>query len=78
MEDFFDAAFRPIARDGAGNIEVMLRLQKTYSSIATIDNSEIKETAKRHSKAAYERAEKAMIFEQELYILLKQSLPKNK
>lgn len=78
MEDFFDAAFRPIARDGAGNIEVMLRLQKAYSSIATIDNSEIKEIAKRHSKTSYERAEKAIIFEQDLDILLKQSLLKNK
>jgi uncharacterized membrane protein len=26
--DLFEDAFRPIARDGAGNIEVMIRLQK--------------------------------------------------
>ncbi|REK05661.1 MAG: DUF2254 domain-containing protein [Bacteroidetes bacterium] len=78
MEDFFEDAFRPIARDGADNIEVMLRLQKAFSSIATINNSEIKEIAKRHSKASYERAEKAIEFEQDLDILLKESLFKNK
>ncbi|WP_297765645.1 DUF2254 domain-containing protein [uncultured Muriicola sp.] len=78
MEDFFDDAFRPIARDGADNIEVMLRLQKAFSSIATINNSEIKEIAKRHSKSSYERAEKAIEFEQDRNILLKQSLFKNK
>ena len=78
MEDFFEDAFRPIARDGADNIEVMLRLQKAFSSIATINNSEIKEIAKRHSKVAYERAEKAFKFEQDLDTLLKRCLFKNK
>jgi uncharacterized membrane protein len=28
IEDLFEDAFRPLARDGAGNIEVMIRLQK--------------------------------------------------
>lgn len=78
MEDFFEDAFRPIARDGADNIEVMLRLQKAFSSIATINNSEIREIAKRHSKTSYGRAEKAIKFEQDLDILLKKSLFKNK
>lgn len=71
-------AFRPIARDGADNIEVMLRLQKAFSSIATINNSDIKEIAKRHSKSSYERAKKAIEFEQDHNILLQQSLFKNK
>ncbi len=78
MEDFFEDAFRPIARDGADNIEVMLRLQKAFSSIATINNSEIKGIAKRHSKSSYERAEKAIKFEEDLDILLKRCLFKDK
>ncbi len=78
MEDFFIDAFRPIARDGADNIEVMLRLQKAFSSIATINNSEIQEIAKRHSKSSYERAEKAIKFEEDLDILLKRCLFKDK
>jgi uncharacterized membrane protein len=32
IEIYLDA-FRPIARDGAGNIEVMIRLQKAFNSI---------------------------------------------
>jgi uncharacterized membrane protein len=30
ITDLFEDAFRPIARDGAANIEVMIRLQKHY------------------------------------------------
>lgn len=77
MEDFFDDAFRPIARDGADNIEVMLRLQKAFKSITTINNSDIKEIANRHSKAAYNRAEKALTFEHDLDVLMKQCLFEN-
>ncbi len=62
MDDFFADAFRPIARDGAGNIEVMLRLQKTLGNLAGIENAAIREQAMRHSEEAYRRAEKAMDF----------------
>lgn len=74
MEDFFEDAFRPIARDGADNIEVMLRLQKTFCSIATLDNSEMKEIALRYSKESFERAKNAIKFEQDLMNLSKQCL----
>lgn len=63
MEDFFNDAFRPIARDGADNVEVMMRLQKAYNSIATINNSEVKGNAARCSKETLERAEKAKYFQ---------------
>lgn len=76
MEDFFDDAFRPIARDGADNIEVMLRLQNAFNSINTIHNSDIKEIVYKHSKTAYNRAEKAIKFEQDLNILSKKCLSK--
>ncbi|NND95668.1 MAG: DUF2254 domain-containing protein [Flavobacteriales bacterium] len=77
MEDFFNDAFRPIARDGANNIEVMLRLQKAFTSIATIDNPEIEEIVIRQSREAFHRAQKAIEFEHELEVLTKHCLFNN-
>jgi uncharacterized membrane protein len=74
MEDFFDDAFRPISRDGAGNIEVMLRLQKVFKSIETINHEGIKKLAIQYSKEAYKRAELSMKFEPDLDVLKKESL----
>ena len=74
MEDFFDDAFRPIARDGAANIEVMLRLQKAFRAIATIKNAAIKEQAIKNSKEAFHRAENAMQYKSDLDSLEKQCL----
>lgn len=74
MEDFFDDAFRPIARDGAANIEVMLRLQKAFRAIATIKNAAIKEQALKNSKEAFHRAENAMQYKPDLDSLEKQCL----
>nr|WP_281278425.1 hypothetical protein [Muriicola soli] len=74
MEDFFNDAFRPIARDGAGNIEVMLRLQKAFKAIETINNEAMKESVIRNSKEAYKRAEKAIKFKQDLDTLYKNCL----
>lgn len=34
LEELVEAAYRPIARDGAGNIEVQIRLQKTLAALA--------------------------------------------
>ncbi|PKA81997.1 putative membrane protein [Ulvibacter sp. MAR_2010_11] len=69
IQDFFDDAFRPIARDGAVNIEVMLRLQKALTSIETISNPELKEAAMQHSIKAYNRAEIGMEFKDDIAIL---------
>jgi uncharacterized membrane protein len=74
MVDFFDDAFRPISRDGASNIEVMLRLQKVFKSIETIDHQEIKNLATKYSKKAYNRAELAIKFKPDLDILKKECL----
>ncbi|QXP73926.1 DUF2254 domain-containing protein [Tenacibaculum sp. AHE15PA] len=74
IADFFDDAFRPIARDGANNIEVMLRLQKTFKSIATIDNDKFKKNALKNSEDAYNRAEKAIEFNNDLILLRKKCL----
>lgn len=66
ISDLFTDAFRPIARDGAGNIEVMIRLQKGLSCLSTINHPEIQQQAKYHSIKAFGRAEKAMEFESDL------------
>ncbi len=57
VDDMFDDAFTAIARDGAGEIEVVIRLQKAFKSLCAIGNDEISAAASRHSKIAMARAE---------------------
>ncbi len=66
ISDLFTDAFRPIARDGAGNIEVMVRLQKGLAVLKSINNPEIKKQAIYQSKQAFKRAEIAMEFEDDI------------
>lgn len=68
-EDLFDDAFRPIARDGANNIEVMIRLQKSLHMIAKSGNKELSSCALSHAKDALERAKKEMNFEGDLTLI---------
>jgi len=74
MEDFFDDAFRPLSRDGADNIEVMLRLQKALNSLATINQADIKAAAILYSKYAFNRAELAIKLKQDLDTIKKECL----
>ena len=60
VEDMFDDAFAPIARDGAGTVEVQIRLQKALASLASLGNVEIKMAAVRHSRLALKRAKHAL------------------
>lgn len=60
LEDMFDDAFRAIARDGAGTIEVVVKLQKAFISLSSIHNGELREAAVKHSKLALARAELAL------------------
>ena len=72
--DIFDDAFRPIARDGANNIEVMIRIQKALTSIYTIVPSDVKEVVVNTSQEAYERAEIALQYTKDLELLKQESL----
>ncbi|WP_069301301.1 DUF2254 domain-containing protein [Neptunicoccus sediminis] len=54
--ELFDDAFTPIARDGAGTVEVGIRLQKAFLSIKRLDYPGMDTEARRHSKLALERA----------------------
>jgi uncharacterized membrane protein len=74
ISDLFEDAFRPIARDGAANIEVMIRLQKAFSTIASIDNFDLKKASLQHSQEAFERAKLEMKYEMDLEVLKKECL----
>lgn len=60
IDDLFDDAFTAIARDGAGIVEVSIRLQKALCVLADTDDNEMVTAAKRHSRMALDRSERAM------------------
>lgn len=60
LDEMFDDAFTAIARDGAGAIEVGVKLQKAFISLSSIPNNELREAAAKHSKLALARAELAL------------------
>jgi len=67
--DMFDDSFTAISRDGAGAIEVVVRLQKAFISLATIEHDELRHAARRHSRLTLERAQLALRLPQELDML---------
>lgn len=69
LRDMFDDSFTPIARDGAGAVEVMSRLQKALESLASIENGTIRDVAKRHARLALARAEKALTLPEDLEVV---------
>lgn len=60
VRDMFDDAFTAIARDGAGTLEVMLRLQKALKALSNLDDSAIRDTALAYSRLALARADKKL------------------
>jgi uncharacterized membrane protein len=63
VEDLFDDAFDPIARDGAAIPEVHIRLHKAFAVLGRIDDPRYAENALRHSALALARTEATMAFE---------------
>jgi len=57
VNDMFDDAFTAIARDGAGTIEVVIRLQKAFIALCATGNPAICAAAAQHAKRALARAE---------------------
>ncbi len=74
LDDIFDDAFNAIARDGAGTIEVMLRLQKAFKSLSTIDEA-FSQVASHHAKKAFRYAEQGLILPEELELLKQKNQP---
>lgn len=56
----FDDAFTAIACDGAGTIEVAIRLQKAFQALMAIGDERLRVAAVRHSKLAQARADQAL------------------
>lgn len=66
LAEMFDDAFTAIADDGAGTVEVGIRLQKAFVSLSSIDDSEMWAQARRHSGLALERAGRDLTLEDDL------------
>jgi len=60
IEDMFDDAFTAIARDGAGLVEVGIRLQKALAALAATGDVDLRAAAARHARLALARAERAL------------------
>jgi uncharacterized membrane protein len=69
LDDMLDDSFRAIARDAAGNIEVVLRLQKALQALATLDNAALRDGAKRQARLAKARAEAALEAPEDITLL---------
>lgn len=59
-KDMLEDAFLLIARDGAGMIEVQLRLQKALASLGTLGDAAFREAVAEQAAIAAERAESAL------------------
>jgi uncharacterized membrane protein len=60
VRDMFDDAFTSIARDGAGIVEVSVRLQKALCSLTATGNAEMRKAAEYHAGLALKRAQLAL------------------
>ena len=69
LNDLFDDLFTPIARDGAGVVEVGVRLQKAMLVLSRLGPAEFTENAVRHSSLALQRASRGLTLEHDLAIL---------
>ncbi|WP_218915596.1 DUF2254 domain-containing protein [Desulfomicrobium baculatum] len=69
MADMFDDAFTGIARDGAGNVEVVVRLLKALDSLAVVGDAAMRDNALRHARLAVVRAENAMQIPDDLRVI---------
>ena len=69
VEDMFDDAFTGIARDGAGNVEVVVRLLKALETIAASGDAVMRDNALRHARLVLVRAEIALKVPDDLKIV---------
>ncbi|MDE3078789.1 MAG: DUF2254 domain-containing protein [Paracoccaceae bacterium] len=69
VQDMFEDVFRPIARDGAGLVEVQMRLHKALGVLARLDPEDFGPAAARLSDEALLRAEAALTIEPDRALL---------
>lgn len=68
VRDMMDDAFTAIARDGAGVVEVAVRLQKAMSSLESLGDQEMRSAAEHHGRLALKRSSLAMSVEEDLAV----------
>lgn len=66
IEDMFDDAFNAIARDGAGFVEVSVRLQRALFALSRSDDEEVSAAARKCSRMALTRSERVMEHEEDI------------
>lgn len=66
LPDLFDDAFTGIARDGAGMVEVVVRLLKGLEALAALDDPAMCECALQHARLTLLRAEQCLTFPTDL------------
>jgi len=66
LADMFDDAFTAISREGAGMIEVVVRLQKAFAALAATGSEEMREVAMQYARLALARAEHKLDFPADL------------
>lgn len=63
--EMLEDVFMPVARDGAGMVEVGIRLQKALLSLARLDDGAMQPAARRLSRMALTRAEATLLLPEE-------------
>ncbi len=74
LNDMFDDAFSAIARDGAGCVEVVTRLQKAFRSLSLLDNHEMKSVAVTHAERSLKFAKQSLPLAEEFELARMQSI----
>lgn len=69
LGDLFDDLFTPIARDGAGIVEVGVRLQKALAALSRLGPAHFADNSQRHSALALKRAEAILSLEDDKMLL---------
>lgn len=69
ISDMFDDAFTPIARDGAGCLEVVTHLQKAFSALHLLGDEPMKKAAKHHAEMSLKRSESALTLPEDLQVV---------
>ncbi|WP_339419408.1 MULTISPECIES: DUF2254 domain-containing protein [unclassified Pseudomonas] len=69
VDDLFDDFFAPIARDGAGLVEVDLRMMKALVSLAQINPTMFRGACTRHAERLLKHANTALVLEEDRHTL---------
>lgn len=62
----FEAAFAAIARDGAGQVEVVVKLRRALAELAQAGSEDVVDAAQVMADIAFEYAQRALPLEREL------------